>query len=227
MGRLTRWLHMIRSHRGRAGVVGVVLPGVLLLTLALWGWGPILSAPVALVAQAAVSEGSAVTGSPDQKPTPKPRHHSSPTLDPTPTDIPSPPALPTISAPTVMPTTMPTTLPTATASSTASSGARAGETAGSGNGNAPATGALLLASLGWGLGAMVVGMLGFSLVVFATRPEKGKRTWWGRQRENGPKKGIRTEGTGRWNDHAEATGSDKQSASDGKNNSRQARPPQA
>jgi hypothetical protein len=189
MGRLTRWLHAIRSYWRRARVVGMVLPGVFLLTLALWRWGPILSAPVTLVAQAAVSEGPAVAVPPGKKPTPRPKSHptptpkptspSVPTLDQTPTDIPSPPGFPTMTAPT--------TLPTAAVSSTASSGARTGETAGSGNGDVPAMDASLLSSLGWGLGAMVVGMLGFSLVVFATRLEKGKRTG-GRQRENGPKK---------------------------------------
>lgn len=172
--------------------MGLALSGALLLTLALWRWGPVLSAPMAPGALAAVSEGPAAIVLPGKKPTPKPPHpHPTPPLTPTPADvsgpaalptpagIPSPPALPTMTTPT----TMPTMMPTAAASSTASSEVRTGKTAGSGNGGAPATGASLLVALGWGLGAMVVGMLGFSLAVFATRPEKGKRTW-GRHRRS-------------------------------------------
>lgn len=189
---LTRWLHAIHPHLRRANVVGLALSGALLLTLALWKWGPILSAPLAPVAQAAVSAGSADVAFPDKKPTPKPRPpHPTPPLTPTPADGSGPPALPTpadipssTALPTMTaPTPMPTTLPTVAASSIASSGVRTGETGGSGNGSAPPASASLLAALGWGLGAMVVGMLGFSLTVFATRPEKGKRIW-GRHRRS-------------------------------------------
>lgn len=151
----------------RACIVGIALPGALFLTLTLWRWEPILIAPVASVAHAGVREESAAAMlpvKPRPKPTPKPKSHSSPTLDPTPTDVPNPTALPTMTTPTQM--------PTGTATSTTRSGAKAD---GAGKGSATAMDASLLASLGWGLGAIVVGGIGFSLVTVALRPQKGRR----------------------------------------------------
>lgn len=160
MRQLPRFLTVAR-FRLRLVLVQGVLAGAVLLILGLGVSGSFFSAPAASAApaEAAVSA---------FKPRPT-RTRMPPIHTPTPTPTPTATAAP---VPTATPMKKPVAAITAVGSGTARSGAGGGGSAGSGDGGADAPlGSLLV----WGLGALVIALLGFGgfIVLFSRRAARG------------------------------------------------------
>lgn len=152
MGQLTRWLRTTRSRLRLAQARGC-LAGAALLMLALGMSGLLL--PM-LAASAAPARAAAAVSPLKGRPTRTPR----PTSTPTATAAPSP-------TPTATGGVSPTAVPTATATAAASTAAATGTggQAGSDDGGAQADAAPLGWLAGWGLGAVIVGMLGLAACI--------------------------------------------------------------
>lgn len=166
MGHGTRWRGAIRFLPERTPVRGVLV-GLALLTLALGATGLCLTTPAAAPAHVRVAGEAAA-----------PAFRPRPTRTPPPTSTPMPTPTVTIApSPTVTPTALPTTTaPTAAATGTSGSGTTPTGQAGSGA-EAAQTPSPLGALLGWGLGALVVAVLGFGvlLVLFTRRTARAKQ----------------------------------------------------
>ncbi|HEX6779056.1 MAG TPA: hypothetical protein VF099_12690 [Ktedonobacterales bacterium] len=140
MKRLSRWRPLSLFRLGLLRFGGVVLAGAMLLALALAVSGLMLPASAA----------SAAPFRPPPRPTATPTQpRSTPTPRPTATTAPSP-----------------TATARATATSTAHPGANTGGTDAAGSTQSQSADSLLWSSLMWGLGAVIIALLGFGACIW-------------------------------------------------------------
>lgn len=149
MGNVPLWRGATRCHRRRAPVRGALVRVLLMLALGVAG---LLLLPPATSAAVAPAQGQREDAAPLVRP---PRPTRTPPPSPTATDAPSPTATPTLA-------------PTATATSTSRAGTHAGGQPGAAG--AQTTAPPLGAGLWWGLGVLVLALLGFGgFLVLVTR----------------------------------------------------------
>jgi hypothetical protein len=159
------YLRAVLRFRLRLASVRGMLAGGIFLSLALVVAGLFLFLPTISTSVPPARAGQAAVTSPYQI---RPRRTPRPTPPPTPTPRPT-------STPTVAPS--PTALPTetATAAGTLDSSAQAGDASGSGKEDAQADGVSPGTLLGWGLGALAVGVFGTFILLFTRRTARAEQ----------------------------------------------------